>query len=57
MLPVSTTVALLGPLTYEVVKKYPKGDRSTLMHAHETVNGKKCRLMKKKLIVFACKAR
>lgn len=50
----SDTVAALGPLTYEAIKKYPRGDGQTFSRVHRNINGRKFQL-DKKIILFPCK--
>lgn len=52
----SDTVALLGPLTYESLKRYPAGDKETLSQANRNINGANFDL-KKPVILFPCKPR
>lgn len=55
-LPDSPSVAVLGPLVYEAIKKYPDGTKEELTRAFQCVCGSNF-VLKKPLILFPCKAR
>lgn len=52
----SSDIAVLGPNTYEGIKRYPKGDNEKLSQVLACVNGRNFDL-KRPLILFPCRAR